>query len=189
MPLPLATCDERVIRRYPRPIATHDGVELTITPMVPSDWHSLEQFVHAAPESERQFFRRDLPDSERVERWCAELDYRHVMPILAWDADRIVADATLLLDPDLWTGHVGKLRLSVHPDFRGRGVASAMLNEVIALARDLGLHKLVHECGSPQADLIEFLRRAGFEEVVRLTGFVRNRDGEMHDMVMLVCDV
>lgn len=189
MTLPLETCDERLIARYPRHVSTRDGARLTVTPMVPSDWQCLERFVEAAPESERQFFRRDLPDGERVERWCAELDYRHVLPLLAWDGDRIAADITLLLDPDLWTGHVGKLRLSVHPDYRARGLALAMLREMCDVAREMGLHKLVHECGSPQMELIDFLRRQGFEEVVRLTGFVRDRDGELHDMVMLVCDV
>jgi len=189
MSLPLDTCDERLMGRYPRYLTISEGAKLTVTPMVPSDWECLERFVHATPESERQFFRRDLPDSERVERWCAELDYRHVLPLLAWDGDRIVSDATLLLDPDLWTGHVGKLRLTVHPEYRGRGLARAMLREVGEVAHDVGLHKLVHECGSPQEGLIDFLRREGFEEVVRLTGFVRDRDGTLHDMVMLVRDV
>ena len=97
---------------------------LTLTPMVPSDWQFLETFPPAVPESEQRFFRQDTTIAERVERWCSELDYRHVLPLLAWNGDRIVGDATLEQEPGLWTAHVAKIRLLVHPDFRRRGVGA-----------------------------------------------------------------
>jgi len=121
-----------------------------------------------------------------VRQWCLELDYRHVLPLLAWSGDRIVGDATLEQEPGLWTAHVGKVRLLVHPDFRGRGVGGRLLAEMVELARDLGLHKLVYECAAEQSELIDHLTRAKFVATARLPDFIRDRDGKLHDLLLLV---
>lgn len=177
--------EERLAGRYPREV-TIGGLPLVLAPMVPSDWGALQRFLEATPRSERLFFRHRLSDSERIERWCSELDYRHVFPLIAWSGDAIVADAGLMQEPDLWTSHVGRLRLLVHPDYRGRGVGTAMIRELIDVGRQLGLHKLVHECAGPQTELITLLSNSGFREAARLPEFVRAQDGGIHDLVMMV---
>jgi GNAT superfamily N-acetyltransferase len=103
----------------------------------------LEEFLKGIPDDDRLFFRHDLSDPERVRRWCAELDYQHMLPLLAWHGSHIAADGTLLREPGAWTAHVGKLRLLVHPDFRRQGIGIIMVQEVIEVASQLGLHKLV----------------------------------------------
>jgi len=180
---------DSIAGRYPREIDLPDGAHLTLTPMVPSDWQFLEVFLRAVPEAEGRFFRQDTTIAERVEQWCSELDYRHVLPLLAWSGDRIVADAVLEQEPGLWTAHVGKVRLLVHPEFRRRGVGARLLQELIELARESGLHKLVFECAADQTELIDHLTRCDFVAAARLPDFIRDRFGKPHDMVLMVRDL
>ena len=180
-----AELTELVGRRYPRAVEPEIGLRLTLTPMVASDWQLLERFLRDTPDAERRYFRREATDPARVERWCSELDYQHIFPLLAWQDDQIVADAVLQREPSLWTSHVGKLRLLVHSTFRGRGVGRCMVHELVDLACQLDLHKVIYECAAEQQSLIAFLQRVGFSNVARLPDFIRDRDGMLHDMVVM----
>lgn len=186
MSLTIETFDERLTDRYPKRIECSDGETHVVTPMVPSDWQSVERFLASIPDCERRFFRYDMSDSQRVEQWCAMLNYREVLPLLAWDGERIAADIALQLDPGQWTSHIGKLRLLVHPDYRSRGVGRALLREMVDVARCIGLHKLIHECAAPQMELITLLQETGFSEAARVPGFIRDHDGGIHDLVVML---
>jgi len=185
---------ELIAGRYPREIDVADREDagsgrLTLTPMVPSDWQFLETFLRAVPNAEQRFFRQDTTIAERVEQWCSELDYRHILPLLAWSGDRIVADAVLEQEPGLWSAHVGKIRMLMHPEFRRRGIGGRLLRELVELARELGLHKLVYECAADQTELMDHLKRCNFISAARLPDFIRDREGKLHDMVLMVRSV
>jgi GNAT superfamily N-acetyltransferase len=172
---------DRVAARYPR-----EEYGLTIVPMVASDWSMLEQFLADTPADEQRFFRRSGSDQGRVERWCRQLDYRHTLPLLAWQDDQIVADAVLERESGLWTSHVGKVRMLVHPAHRRRGLGGMMMRELLAVAAALNLHKLVYECAGEQHSLIGFLKRQRYKEAARLPEFIRDFDGRLHDLVVMV---
>ena len=173
--------DERVAARYPR-----EEYGLTIVPMVASDWPMLERLLADTPAEEQRFFRRGEADRTRVERWCKQLDYRHTLPLLAWQDDRILADGVLERESGLWSSHVGKIRLLVHPAERRRGLGGMMLRELIAVAAALNLHKLVYECAAEQRSLIAFLKLLRFKEAARLPEFIRDFQGGLHDLVVMV---
>ena len=184
-----AEIDLRLARRYPRDVTLRDGTPITLTPMVPSDWQMLEAFLKATPAEERLFFRRAASESDRVRRWCSELDYRNTLPILAWKGDRIAADVILQREAGLWTSHVGRLRLLVHPPYRRRGLGTLMIGEALELAREHALHKVTYECAAEQREQIAFLLELGFHQAACLPDFVRDRSGHLHDMVLLVANV
>jgi GNAT superfamily N-acetyltransferase len=174
---------------YPKEVTLRDNTEVTLTPMVPSDWQLVGEFLSAIPDEDRLFLRHDISDPAIVERWCAELDYKHVFPLLAWVNGRVVADGTLNQDPGLWTAHLGKLRVLVHPEFRRLGLGSVITEELMSIATAQGLNKAVVECAAEQKDLIRFLGEEGFREAARLDGFVKDRKGADHTLVILVRDL
>ena len=181
--------DDRMAARYPREVNVRGGRTLTVTPMVPSDWQMLEDFLYATPESERRFFRQDVKDPERVRHWCSQLDYRNVLPILAWDGDRIVGDAVLERENSFWTSHVGTVRMLVRHEFRRLGVGRMLMRELIEVAGELGLHKLSYPSAGDQRDLQEFLTTLGFVEEARLQGYICDSSGLLHDMVLMTFDL
>jgi GNAT superfamily N-acetyltransferase len=172
--------------RYPREVRLRDGTTLTFAPLVASDGPMLEDLLHAIPADEQRFFRRDSSEAGRVERWCRELDYEHYFPLVAWDGGAIVADGVLEREPGWWTAHVGRFRVMVHPDYRRRGLATRIARELIDVARDLHLHKLVCETAGEQESEIELARSLGFDEAARLPEFICDRDGHLHELVLLI---
>ena len=175
-----------VVGRYPREVRLRDGAELTLAPLVASDGPMLEHLLHAIPPEEQRFFRRESSEAGRVERWCRELDYDHYFPLVAWDGGEIVADGVLEREPGLWTSHVGRFRVMVHPDYRRRGLATRIARELIDVARDLHLHKLMCETAGRQESEIALARSLGFEEAARLPEFICDRDAQLHELVLLI---
>ena len=175
--------------RYPRKVRLRDGTQLTLAPLVASDGPMLEELLHDIPAGERRFFRREASDAGRVECWCRELDYEHYFPLVAWDGGKIVADAVLEREPGLWTSHVGRFRVMVHPEYRRRGLASRMAREILEVACDLHLHKLVCETAGGQTAEIALAARLGFVEAARLPEFVCDQDGELHELILMIKDL
>lgn len=59
--------------------------------------------------------------------------------------------------------------LFVEPTYRRRGIGRAMVSEVVALARDLGVHRLVLKVFASNEDAMRFWSHLGFR--ARLTQF------------------
>jgi putative acetyltransferase len=70
-------------------------------------------------------------------------------------------------------------RMYVRPEWRGRGVAGAVLSQLEQHARTLGVTRLVLETGERQPESLAVYRRAGFVEIPRF--------GEYLDSPLSVC--
>ena len=77
-------------------------------------------------------------------------------------------------------------RVQTHPDFRGRGIGVALMNEVRRIARDeLGLEQLHLEARGGQG-LEGFYGRLGWKEVGRWPGALRFAFGDRDEVLMLL---
>ena len=88
-----------------------------------------------------------------------------------------------------WSSHVGEVRLVVDPDHRGRGLGRVLARRAVLDALDLGLSKLVVDVISDQTALIGMFRALGFEPEALLIDQVRDRSGEMRDLMVLAQSV
>jgi putative acetyltransferase len=70
-------------------------------------------------------------------------------------------------------------RMYVRPEWRGRGVAGAVLSQLEQHARTLGVTRLVLETGERQPESLAVYRRAGFVEIPRF--------GEYLDSPLSIC--
>lgn len=181
--------EESVLARYPHTFQLGDDNLYTVTPMVPSDWPMLAEFVRATPDQERRFFRYDMDDQARVEWWCSQLNYHELIPLLVWHEDQIIADGILERDAGIWTSHVGRIRLLVHPDWRQKGVGQALIQELIELGTQLKLHRLVYECASDQPALLALLAKNGFRTAATIKEHLLDGAGILHDMHVMIYDL
>ncbi len=65
-------------------------------------------------------------------------------------------------------------RIGVRPDRRRRGVATALLDAVVALARDGAAERVVLEVREDNPGALAFYRAAGFTELARRPGYYRD---------------
>ena len=181
--------EEIISGRYPKSFPLRDGGEMTVRPLVGSDQPKLLEFFHCLQADDRMFLRDDVLNEAVVERWCKEVDYDRVFPLVACVGDRIVADATLHRQRGGWRRHLGLVRVVVDPEFRARGVASNLIQELADVSTDIGLDKLVAEFTVEQESAVESFQKRGFVKVATLPQFALDLHGASHDLVLLVYEL
>ncbi len=153
---------DEVLRQYPKAVRLKDGTMLTLRPLRPEDADRLVLLFSDVGEEELRILRDDVTDPRVVRRWATELDYERVLPIVAEVEGMLVGDATLHRRPVSPYEKVGKVRLYVHRAYRRRGVGSALLDELLKVARQLGLERVLLEFYVDHAALIAAFERRGF---------------------------
>ena len=108
--------------------------------------------------------------------------------MIALDAGEVVGSVAVL-PLHGWSSHVGEVRLVVDPEHRGQGLGRALARHAVHDAVELGLAKLVVEVIADQEALIAMFRALGFEPEALLSDHVRDRNGQIRDLLVLANDV
>ncbi len=172
--------------RYPKKIALRDKSELVVRPLGSGDRDALLHFFRQVPEEDRLYLADDVTDPKVVDRWCAAVNLSNVLPLLGLVGSEVVADATLHGQTGGWQSHIGRVRVVVHPKYRGKGVGAALVKELIDVAIDVGLDKLDAEFVVEQERAMHAFQRIGFVKVAELPEHVLDRHGAPHDLVLMV---
>jgi GNAT superfamily N-acetyltransferase len=154
--------------------------------MVKEDIGKLYAFFARVPAEDRLFLRDDVSKREVFEAWARDLDYDKVLPLVAEVGDNIVGDATLHRRKTGWTSHVGKVRIVVDKDYRGKGLGTVLLEEVIAFAKRAGLELLVAEIMANQRATIAAFRAQGFEQEAVFYNHVKDQAGKERNLVVMI---
>ena len=166
------------LERYPRTLRNR----VTLRPMNTADGSALLPFFKRIPVEERQFFREDVTQPSVIEGWIRNLDHARILPLLALEGPRIVADATLHRDQGGWSRHLGKVRLTIDPEFRGQGLARALLQEFLDLSKSLGVAILETEILDVQNEAASLFEGMGFQCVATLPQHAIDLSGRVHDI-------
>lgn len=171
---------------YPVKVVLRDGTDITIRPLGREDKVRLLRFFEAVPEDERYYLKDDVASPEVIQQWTTSIDPERVFPMVAIDGDAIAADGTLHRTRSRARRHIGEIRLVVHPDYRGRGLGSRMIRELVDAAMSRGLHKVVFELvDRRQEDAIVAAKMMGFSEAARIAEGVKDYWGNFQDLVIL----
>jgi GNAT superfamily N-acetyltransferase len=171
---------------YPKLLPLRDGQEVAVRPMTLRDEGTLLDFFRRLPEEERFYLKDDVTAPGVIAGWVRDLDYERVLPLLAVQHHHIVGDATLHRRRGGAHRHMGEVRVTVDPAWRGRGLGTALLRELVDCASQVGLETLVFELiEGVQDEAIDAARRAGFLVAARLVNHVKDMQGKPHDLVMM----
>jgi ribosomal protein S18 acetylase RimI-like enzyme len=157
---------------------------MEIRAISPADAPALSRFLQQIPDSDRTFLKEDVDDPGVLERWVLPEAARSI----AVDDGEVVGSVAVVRLHG-WSSHVGEVRLVVDPHHRGRGIGRRLARQAVLDAVDIGLTKLVVEVISDQEALIAMFRSLGFEPEALLTDHVRDRSGEMRDLIVLANSV
>jgi ribosomal protein S18 acetylase RimI-like enzyme len=176
---------ELELQKFPKEITLKDGSRVVLRPLQRDDEKKLHEFFQAVPELERMFIKHRVTDPAVIREWCQNIDLGRNLPLLALVGDKIVGDATLHQQLGGWKRHIGRVSVLVHPSFRGRGLARALVHEIVEIARNIGLEKVEAEFIAEQKAAIHLFAMMGFSELLRLENYVKDMQAVSHDYVLM----
>lgn len=166
-----------------------DGSEVLLRPMVKSDRKAVGDFFGRLTPSVLQYVRNDVTNPKVLDKWFEQMNYDHVFPLLAFYGEKVVANATLHRVTHGWRKHLGTIRIVVDQEFHGKGLGTLMINELVDLAMEFGLEKLMVEFPLRAHGALAMFKKAGFSPRGVIEGLMKGRHGEDLDIVIMVMDV
>ena len=176
---------ELELQQFPKVIALKDGTKATLRPLRPDDEKEFHGLFLSIPEPERMFIKHRVAEIETIRDWCRNIDYGRNLPLVGLVGGKIAGDATLHQQLGGWKRHVGRVSVLVHPEFRGRGLARALISEIIEIARQVGLEKVEAEFIGEQAAAIKMFALLGFSQLLRLENHVKDMQTISHDYILM----
>jgi GNAT superfamily N-acetyltransferase len=180
---------ELEIQKYPKEIKLKDGTPCQLRPLRKDDEKPFHEFFLAVPSAERMFIKHRVTEPAVIREWCRNIDLGRNFPLLALLSNRIAGVATLHQQLGGWKRHIGRVSVLVLPQFRGRGLARALVAEIVAVARNLSLEKVEAEFIGDQAAAVKMFALLGFSNLVRLEQYVKDMQAISHDYILMGLDL
>jgi GNAT superfamily N-acetyltransferase len=171
--------------KFSKEIKLKDKSTCRLRPLRKDDQNAFHEFFLAVPESERMFIKHRVTDPAVIREWCQQIDLGRNLPLLALINGKIAGDATLHQQLGGWKRHIGRVSVLVHPQYRGRGLAKALVSEILSIARNLRLERVEAEFIGEQEAAIHTFAMLGFSNLVRLEDYVKDMQAIKHDYVLM----
>jgi RimJ/RimL family protein N-acetyltransferase len=154
----------------------------TIAVLTAAHAEALKRFFGQLPDKDVTSVKEDVRDPANID--AAIGDTRAWRWVALDDEGDVIAYASLLPGVGL-SGHVGELRLVVSRRHRRQGLGRAMAQTVLLAALTNGLSKVMVEVPADHESTAEVFRRLGFEGEALLRDHVRERNGQLSDLLVL----
>ena len=179
----------QVQRPYPRTVTLEEQTTVTLRLMTPADSHRIVTFARALPEDDLLFLRTDITKAFVVMLWGQNIKAGLTVTVLAERNQEVIGYASMHHNEVTWQRHLGELRVQVGPQYRTRGLGKILAAEIFAIAKDMGLRKIVAHMTPDQHGAIATVKRYGFEQEALLHDFVIDRVGRTRDLLVMTCEV
>ena len=102
---------------------------------------------------------------------------------IASELDNKLAFWLVATEGDLVAGYIGSqtvmdetdmMNVAVHPDFRRKGIAEALVNDLVENLKQVGSHCLTLEVRASNTPAITLYEKLGFSEIGRRKNYYRN---------------
>ena len=172
---------------YPKEVILKDGTGVTLRLLRKEDRDLLLKMFSRLSDDDRWFLDESLPDPESTEKTAEKKSPNKTISIIAVLEGRIIADGTLVRRCHGAKSHVGKIRISVDPDFREKHLATWMLLDLINLAMAWELEILIMRLVQDKdLSLIRSVKKMDFTEEAILRDYVKDREGNHHNLVIMI---
>lgn len=170
----------------PFTLTLRDGQALTVRALATGDGDALATFFAALPEAERHLMKEDVADHATARAWAAGAERGGALALLALDGQRIVADAALVGHRGGFRSHQVDVRISILPEYRGKGLGTALVRKLAEIAWDADFEFVDFELvAGPQDAAIEAMQSLGAYPAGVLEEYVRDFEGAARDLVFL----
>jgi GNAT superfamily N-acetyltransferase len=173
------------LQKFPKTVKLKDGAKAALRPLRRDDEKEFHQLFLDILEPERMFIKHRVQDIAVIRDWCQNIDYGRNLPLVGLLGGKITGVATLHQQLGGWRRHIGRVSVLAHPQFRGRGLAKMLVNEIVDIARRAGLEKLEAEFVGEQAAGIKMFALLDFRELLRLEDYVKDMQAISHDYILM----
>jgi RimJ/RimL family protein N-acetyltransferase len=170
---------------YPQTEIVKGNREVEFWPMTADDAPALLAFYRSLPPEDLLYLREDVTRPEAMDRWVDGIESGQVWHLLVGYRGRIIADGELDYPYYGWSQHVGELRIVVDRAFRGSGLSFLVVQELLTLATEEGLHKVFVQLMVDQHAAIQLCTRLGFRREAVLSKHVQDQHGEFRDLLIM----
>lgn len=180
---------ELELQTFPKTLKLKDGKKATLRLLNAKDEKEFHLLFLGIPEQERMFIKHRVQDIKVIRDWCKKIDVGRNLPLVGIIDKKLVGSATLHQDLGGWKRHIGRVSVLVHPKFRGRGLARALISEILDIARSAGLEKVEAEFIGEQKAAVKMFAMLGFRQLVCLEDYVKDMQAIPHDYVLMGLDL
>ena len=173
----------------PKTIQIKDGTKIVIRPLSKQDGPALLKFFTEVPEDDRLFLKDDVTKKAIIDRWITELDFDKVLPMVAEKDAAILGDATLHFNRYRWQMHMAEIRCVVARKYQQKGLGTALMKELVSAAQAKNVSKIRANMMDTQKSAQGAFQRLGFQKEAELKDFLMDKDGNKHNLILMVNDV
>ena len=167
----------------------HNGKGATLALAEASDGALLLKFYRTMPEEDRLVLKDDVTTAAWLDRFLAALRSGEAISVVGKIDGEIRGEATLYRTLHGWTRHVGEIRLNVDRAARGQGLGLELARQIVKLAIDRGIDKLVAHMVESQSAARRTFEKLGFHKEAELPGHVKDIHGKKRDLLIYANDV
>ncbi|GBE26294.1 MAG TPA: N-acetyltransferase [Bacteroidetes bacterium] len=178
-----------MFKDYPKEKRLKGGTKVMLRPMEKKDEKALYEFFNGLKPGDRLFLKDDVTDQRVIHEWVEDIDYEKIIPILAFDGEKVIGDATLHRSEHGWSRHVGEIRMVTASGYRRRGLGLVLAKEIFLLAQLLGIEKVQAEMMDSQQGAIKVFETIGFQKEAVLNDYVKDLQGRKHNLVIMTQDI
>lgn len=178
------------LNAFPKTITTNEGKPITLKPLTSENAGDLYEFFLRLTEEDRYHLKEDVTSPNVIWRWVGAIDYERAVPIVAWDGRDIVAEGIVHRTRTFSRRHIGEISILIDKRPKQQGIGTALINELIGIARDLGIKRLYFSAlAGKEEDAIAAACHFGFHKIATLPSYNKDLDGLYGDVVLMDLEV
>ena len=149
----------------------------------PTGSEAMLRFATSLSKEDRNFLKEDASDPAVLDRWAHTNDIDRFAAV----QDSVVVGYVGIHPLGGWSSHVSEVRVLVAPEARGAGLGQQLVQTAVAVAVGKGMEKLVVDVVADQEGTIGMLQANGFVPEALLADHIRDRQGQLRDLMVLSC--
>ena len=176
-------------KNYPLTVTLKEQ-NYVLRPIQETDALMIINFAKALPPHDLLYMRRDITQETGVKRWLDGVADERIFSIIAENTDGEMLGYSTIHQNDLeWTQHVADLRVTIAEAARGTGLGRLLIREAFNIALALDLDKISAHMTTDQIASRNLFQELGFQNEALLKDHVKDRDGNLHDLLIMAVDV
>jgi len=175
-----------VTEDYPKEVILRDGSGMTLRPLGKTDATALFRMLSRLPDEDKWFL--GIGGAREISRkWARNAEADRVFSIAAVLEGEMTALATLVRQRPGAEGHLGRIQMTVVPEYRERRLGTWMMLDLINAAMTMGLEMLyMHLVAGRDDALMRGVEKLKFRKEALLRAFAKDPQGGFLDVAVMI---